>query len=254
MKFTLFELWAQMGLGARLITVTMLVMSVAAIVVTCERLAVLLTSSRQSVAFARKLAELLADGDIDRAAAGTAAVEKVGHLGRVLSAALRVYTTCPKGDEDFAFESVARVLERQAQREVHNMKRGIGVLANVASTAPFVGLLGTTLGIVNSFEMMASSGSGGLSTISAGIAEALATTALGLLVAIPSVGAYNGLQAWIDARAVDIAEASNELLDLLARHLKKQRVIEAQYAPAANPANRDTNVTQRHRPVASGER
>jgi biopolymer transport protein ExbB/TolQ len=77
---------------------------------------------------------------------------------------------------------------------------------------------------VNAFQMMAESGSGGLSTVSAGISEALATTALGLLVAIPAVGAYNGLQAWIDARAVDIAEASNELLDLLARHLRRERI------------------------------
>jgi biopolymer transport protein ExbB/TolQ len=145
----------------------------------------------------------------------------VGHLGRVLQAALRTYQSSPKGDAELTFDSVARVLERQAQREVLNMKRGVGVLANVASTAPFVGLLGTVLGIVNSFELMAESGSGGLSTVSAGIAEALATTALGLLVAIPAVGAYNGLSAWIEARSVDISEASNELLDLLARHVRK---------------------------------
>jgi biopolymer transport protein ExbB/TolQ len=249
MKFTLFELWAHMGLGARLITGTMLLMSLASIVIVCERMAVLLTSSKQSVTFARKLAELLGEGDIDRAASGSAQLgDKVGHLGRVLSGALRVYQTCPKGDEDFTFESVARVLERQAQREVHNMKRGVGVLANVASTAPFVGLLGTVLGIVNAFEMMAATGSGGLSTVSAGIAEALATTALGLLVAIPSVGAYNGLQAWIDARAIDISEASNELLDLLARHLKKNRPEQA--------ARGDTNLTYRQRAsmAAGGER
>jgi biopolymer transport protein ExbB/TolQ len=244
MKFTLIELWSHMGLGARLITGTLLLMSLASIVIVCERMAVLMASSKQSIAFARKLAELLGDGDIDRAASAPQE-DRVGHLGRVLSAALRAYASCPKGDEDFTFESVARVLERQSQREIHNMKRGIGVLANVASTAPFVGLLGTTLGIVNAFELMAASGSGGLSTISAGIAEALATTALGLLVAIPSVGAYNGMQAWVDARAVDISEASNELLDLLARHLKRQRP----------EAARDTNLTFRTRPaVASGER
>jgi biopolymer transport protein ExbB/biopolymer transport protein TolQ len=222
MKFTLIELWYHMGVGARLVTATMLLMALAAIVVTCERVAVLAASSKQSIAFARKLTELLADGDVTRAAAAPLG-DKVGHLGRVLSAALRVYQSCPKSDEDFTFESVARVLERQAQREVHNMRRGIGVLANVASTAPFVGLLGTVIGIVDAFEMMAHTGSGGLSTVSAGIAEALVTTALGLLVAIPSVGAHNGLSAWIEARAVDISEASNELLDLLARHLRKNR-------------------------------
>ncbi len=222
MKFTLLELWNHMGVGARLITATLLLMSLASVAIACERIALFVVSSKRSIAFARRLTELLADGDISRAAA-TPVGDNEGHLGRVLAAALRAFQTCPKGDEDFVFETVARVLERQGQREVHNMKRGIGLLASVASLAPFVGLLGTVIGIVNAFQMMASTGSGGLSTVSAGIAEALATTALGLLVAIPAVGAYNGLHAWVDARAVDISEASNELLDLVARYLRKGR-------------------------------
>ncbi|HET9035430.1 MAG TPA: MotA/TolQ/ExbB proton channel family protein, partial [Myxococcaceae bacterium] len=64
---------------------------------------------------------------------------------------------------------------------------------------------------------MALTGSGGLGTVSAGIAEALITTAFGLLVAIPAVMAYNYLQGWVDARAVDISESSNEFLDLVAK-------------------------------------
>jgi len=115
-------------------------------------------------------------------------------------------------------ESVARALERQAQREVQSLKRGLGVLATVGSTAPFVGLLGTTMGIVNAFNLMAAAGSGGLATISSGIAEALITTAFGLLVAIPAVMAYNFLSGWVDARSVDISESSNEFLDMVARH------------------------------------
>jgi biopolymer transport protein ExbB/biopolymer transport protein TolQ len=232
MKFTLLELWSHMGLGARLIVGTMLAMALASIAIVCERVATLVAGNRQSIGFARKLAELLADGDVDRAVAWTKP-EQLGALGRVLCAALSAYEQGPKHDEDFTFEAVARALERQAQREVHNMKRGIGVLANVASAAPFVGLLGTVLGIVNSFEMMAETGSGGLSTVSSGIAEALVTTALGLLVAIPAVAAYNGLSAWIDARAVDLAEASNELLDLVARHLHKSRSEPRELAPSS---------------------
>jgi len=247
MNFTIIELWQHMGLGARLITLTMLAMSVASIAVVCERVFVLGASSKQSVLFARKLADLLKDGDLDRAAAAPSSTQPIGHLGRVLQSALLVYQTCPRNDEDFTFESVARALERQAQREIHNMKRGVGVLANVASTAPFVGLLGTVLGIVNAFQMMAQTGTGGLSTVSGGIAEALATTALGLLVAIPAVGAYNGLSAWIDARAVDIAEAGNELLDLLARHLRKSR-------PQPQPQPHDPSVTFRPRPPLAAER
>ena len=114
---------------------------------------------------------------------------------------------------------MARALERQAQREVQSLKRGLGVLATVGSTAPFVGLLGTVMGIVNAFQPMAAPGSGGLGTVSAGIAEALITTAFGLLVAIPAVMAYNYLQGWVDARAVDISESSNEFLDVVAKQV-----------------------------------
>jgi len=232
MKFTMIEMWLHMGLGARLISGTMIAMSIACLVIVCERVVTLAASSKQSLAFAKALAVLLGEGDFDRAA-NARLPDPGGHLGRVLQTALRTYLSCPRDDEDLTFESVARALERQAQREIHNLKRGVGVLANVASIAPFVGLLGTVLGIVNAFQMMADTGTGGLSTVSAGIAEALATTALGLLVAIPAMGAYNALQAWIEARAVDIAEASNELLDLLARHLRRARNAGAAQSPGA---------------------
>jgi biopolymer transport protein ExbB/biopolymer transport protein TolQ len=122
---------------------------------------------------------------------------------------------------------VSRALERQAQREVQTLKRGQGVLGTVSSTAPFIGLLGTVMGIVNSFQLMASSGSGGLATVSAGIAEALVTTAFGLLVAIPAVMAFNYFTGYIEARSVDISESSNELLDLLAKHLGHKPAVQA---------------------------
>jgi biopolymer transport protein ExbB/biopolymer transport protein TolQ len=247
MKFTLFQLWSHMGFGARLISATMLLMSLAVAVLAVERAIKLLRSNRQSIRFASQLAELLRDGDVERAAQAQLPADS-GHLGRVLSAAFRAYRSCPREDEDLTFESVARVLERQGQREVHNMRRGIGALATIASTAPFVGLLGTVLGIVNAFEMMAESGAGGLSVVSAGIAEALATTALGLLVAIPAVGIYNALQAFVDARAVDIAEASNELLELLARHLRAAR------APQQSRDRADRSVSFRPRESVAPQR
>jgi biopolymer transport protein TolQ len=231
MQFSLADIWSHMGLAARLIVATMLVMSLMSLVVVFERLAALASSRRASVAYARTMADLLRDGDLDRAATAPEVADG-GHLGRVIQAAFRAYRTAGKGDDDLVFESVARALERQAQREVHGMKRGVGILASVGSTAPFVGLLGTVLGIVNSFEMMAATGSGGLATVSSGIAEALATTALGLVVAIPAVTAYNALQGWIDGRAVDISEASNELLDLLARFQRNGRT---GARPAADP-------------------
>ena len=216
MQFTLTDLWHHMGLFARLIVAVLGVMSVASLVVMAERLIVFNRSRSESRNFAERMANTLAKNDL-MTVAGTKVGDKVGHLGRVIGAGLNALRLSTDKDKDLQVESVARALERQAQREVQSLKRGLGLLATVGSTAPFVGLLGTVMGIVNAFQSMALTGSGGLGTVSAGIAEALITTAFGLLVAIPAVMAYNYLQGWVDARAVDISESSNEFLDLVAK-------------------------------------
>ncbi|HSP18731.1 MAG TPA: MotA/TolQ/ExbB proton channel family protein [Myxococcaceae bacterium] len=216
MQFTLTDLWHHMGLFARLIVAVLGVMSVASLVVMAERLIVFNRSRSESRNFAERMANTLQKNDL-MTVAGTKVGDKVGHLGRVIGAGLNALRLTPAKDKDLQVESVARALERQAQREVQSLKRGLGLLATVGSTAPFVGLLGTVMGIVNAFQSMAMTGSGGLGTVSAGIAEALITTAFGLLVAIPAVMAYNYLQGWVDARAVDISESSNEFLDLVAK-------------------------------------
>ena len=214
MQFTLDELWGHMGLFARLVVIVLGIMSVASLVVMAERMVVFRKTRRDSRNFAAKMGAILGKGDLT-VAANTNLGKDVGHLGRVINSGLTAYKISGRGDVQV--ESVARALERQAQREVQSLKRGLGLLATVGSTAPFVGLLGTTMGIVNAFQLMAEAGSGGLGTISAGIAEALVTTAFGLLVAIPAVMAYIFLQGWVDARAVDISESSNEFLDVVAR-------------------------------------
>jgi biopolymer transport protein ExbB/TolQ len=218
MQFTLTDLWHHMGLFARLVVLVLAVMSIASLFVTGERLFAFRKAKKASIEFAGRMAGLLQQGGIDAAAAAEAGPDP-GYLGRVLDSGLQAYRVSPKGDPELIFESVSRALERQAQREVQMLKRGQSILGTVSSTAPFVGLLGTVMGIVNAFQLMAASGSGGLATVSAGIAEALVTTAFGLLVAIPAVMAFNYITAYIEARSVDIAESSNELLDLLAKHL-----------------------------------
>jgi len=215
--FSLAGIWAHTGPFARSIIFALAIMSVASLVVMVERMLVFRKTRKDSRNFAAKMGAILAKGDLQQAA-NTNMGKEIGHLGRVIGSGLTAYRISPS-DKEVAVESVARALERQAQREVQSLKRGLGVLATVGSTAPFVGLLGTTMGIVNAFQLMAAAGSGGLGTISAGIAEALITTAFGLLVAIPAVMAYNFLSGWVDARSVDISESSNEFLDVVARNL-----------------------------------
>ena len=220
MHFSVLELWSTMGAFAKTIVIVMFLMGAASVFVTCERLIAFVRARRASRRYAQTMGQVFESGEL------RAIPEKgnVGYLGRVIQAGLKAFETSPSRDEQFIVDTVARALERQAQRETEDLRRGQGVLGTVSSTAPFVGLLGTVIGIVTAFQQMAATGAGGLATVSAGVAEALVTTAVGLLVAIPAVFAFNYLQGWVDARAVDIAESSNEFLDLVARHLRSNEL------------------------------
>jgi biopolymer transport protein ExbB/biopolymer transport protein TolQ len=197
------------------------IQSLLSLVVALERAVVGRKARAESRAFAQRMSALLANGDLD-AAADAKMGKDIGYLGRVISAGLVAYRTATKSDHDLTIESVARALERQSAREVQGLKRGHGLLATVGSTAPFIGLFGTVFGIITAFQLMAASGSGGLGTVSAGIAEALLTTAFGLFVAIPAVMTFNYFTGWVEARAVDMSESANEFLDLVARNLAAQ--------------------------------
>ncbi|HJU66920.1 MAG TPA: MotA/TolQ/ExbB proton channel family protein, partial [Gemmatimonadaceae bacterium] len=142
---------------------------------------------------------------------------KRSHVARVLGGALgEVRPLIQDGSVTVAdINSAERAVERNMMIILAELKRGLGILATVGATAPFVGLLGTTMGIVNSFQGMATAGTAGLGAISAGIAEALITTALGLLVAIPAVWAYNYFTTKIENLTVEMTYTSKEMIDYL---------------------------------------
>src|SRR5262249_9362963 len=95
------------------------------------------------------------------------------------------------------------------------LKRGLGFLATIGSTAPFIGLFGTVVGIINAFRSIAATGSGGMSVVSGGIAEALVSTALGIFVAIPAVIAFNSFTGKIETFHVQMNRASTQLVNCL---------------------------------------
>jgi biopolymer transport protein ExbB/TolQ len=144
---------------------------------------------------------------------------KKSHVARVLGGALtEVKPLIQDGSVSVNdINSAERAVEREMLMTLTDMKRGNGVLATVGATAPFVGLLGTTMGIVNAFQGMAVSGSGGIGAISAGVSEALLTTALGLLVAIPAVWGFNYFQVKIENLAAEMTYTSKEFIDYLIR-------------------------------------
>ena len=125
------------------------------------------------------------------------------------------------GDFDLV-DAVNRAIERVKEREIADLRRGLGGLATIASAAPFVGLFGTVVGIINAFRSMASSGQGGLGAVSAGISEALVTTAFGLLVAIPAVMAFNYFTGRVEAFDVEMDNSSSELIDYFIKQSNKR--------------------------------
>ena len=118
-------------------------------------------------------------------------------------------------------EASKRALER-AQAIVHaELKRGVSTLATIASSSPFVGLLGTVVGIINAFKGIATEKSSGLSAVAGGISEALVTTAVGLLVAIPAVWMYNYVSNRVEAFDVEMGNSSSELIDYFLKRTQK---------------------------------
>jgi biopolymer transport protein ExbB/biopolymer transport protein TolQ len=207
-----------MGWFAKAIVVVMAIMSVFSLSIVITKLIQIKKSEAATRKFAPQFSRAIQEENLDQAVA-LAEKNKAGHLSRVVGGALgevkpliRDRSTITAAD----INSAERAVERQMLIQLAEFKRGLPVLATVGATAPFVGLLGTTMGIVNAFTGMAAQGaSGGLAGISAGIAEALITTAFGLLVAIPAVWAYNYFTTKIENLTVEMTYGSKELIDYL---------------------------------------
>ncbi len=217
MELSLLQLWHEAGTFARGIIITLLIMSVISLGVGAAKWWRFRKSTRATRKFAPEFARFLQEEQLDEAIE-LAENQKISHVARVLGEALaevkpllRDRATITSGD----INSAERAVERQMLILLAELKRGMAVLATVGATAPFVGLLGTTMGVVNSFTGMALTGSGGLAAISAGIAEALVATAIGLGVAIPAVWMYNYFQTRIENLTVEMTYTSKELIDFL---------------------------------------
>jgi biopolymer transport protein ExbB/biopolymer transport protein TolQ len=209
-------MWLQMGMFAKGIVVVMAIMSIYSITIMVSKWWALRQAQQESRKFAPEFSQFLEEDNLTEAIRLAESYKK-SHVALVLGGALgEVKPLIADGSITVSdINSAERAVERNMLLEVTNLKRGLAVLATVGATAPFVGLLGTTMGIVNSFVGMSSSGSGGLSAIGGGVAEALITTAFGLLVAIPAVWAYNYFQTKIDNLTAEMTYVSKEMIDYL---------------------------------------
>ena len=216
MGISLIALFQSMGGFAKGIVFALAIMSVYSLTVMVGKWWTLRKAQAETRKFAPEFSQFLEEDNLNEAIRLAESYKK-SHVARVLGGALgEVKPLLQDGSVTVAdINSAERAVERNMMISLSELKRGLAVLATVGATAPFVGLLGTTMGIVNAFVGMAQSGAGGMGAISAGVAEALITTAFGLLVAIPAVWAFNYFTTKIDNLSVEMTYTSKEMIDYL---------------------------------------
>jgi biopolymer transport protein ExbB/biopolymer transport protein TolQ len=208
------HLWAQMGVPAKLVVILLFIMSAYSIGVMIDRALAYSAAKKQSRQFAPLVAGALREGKLDEGIK-IADRYKKSHLAKVVVAGLQefqahqVSTEIP-GEE---IEASRRALDRSEAIVHAELKRGVSGLATIGSTAPFVGLFGTVVGIINAFKGISQNKSTGLGAVAGGISEALVTTAIGLFVALPAVWAFNYFTNKIEAFDVEMGNSSSELID-----------------------------------------
>jgi biopolymer transport protein ExbB len=214
----LMQMWTDMGWVAKAIAIILVIMSMISFGVAIERIYTFAQARKQSKLYAPQVAKHLKDGRLkDAIAISSSKNYRYSHLAKVVLAGMQEYQFQQEAGGSLSREdlvdTVRRAIQRATALTANDLKKGVASLATIGATAPFVGLLGTVVGIINAFHGIATSGSGGLAAVSSGISEALVETALGLVVAIPAVWFYNYLSGRIEYFNVEMDNSSSELLD-----------------------------------------
>jgi biopolymer transport protein ExbB/biopolymer transport protein TolQ len=212
------EMWHQMGYIAKAVAIILFIMSMWSVGVAVERIYTYAQARNQSKLYAPQVAKHLKEGRLkDAIAISSSKNYRYSHLAKVVLAGLQEYQFQQESggslNRDDVLDTVRRSIQRATALTANDLKKGVSGLATIGSTAPFVGLLGTVVGVINAFTGIATTGSGGIGAVSAGIAEALVETALGLFVAIPAVWFYNALTSRLEFFNVEMDNSSSEMVD-----------------------------------------
>jgi len=203
------SMWRQMSWLAQAVVIVLFFMSAWSIGVMIDRLIAFNAARKQSRQFAPAVAGALREGKLDEAIKIADRYSK-SHLAKVVVAGLQ------------EFRAHQLSVEISGEAIVHaELKRGVSSLATIGSTAPFVGLFGTVVGIINAFRGISTEKSTGLGAVAGGISEALVTTAVGLFVAIPAVWMYNYFSNRIEAFDVEMGNSSSELIDYFLKRAQR---------------------------------
>jgi biopolymer transport protein ExbB/TolQ len=213
---SLTELLRHVGIFGGAVIFCLALLSVFSVGMIIEKHRRFASASGQSEKFKPEFKKFLHGGDVQNLieAAGQ---QQDSHVAQVVSAGIAEYDAVVQsgGDPTASLELVTSALRDSISETLIRLKRGLGFLATIGSTAPFVGLFGTVVGIINAFRSIAATGSGGMSVVSGGIAEALVSTALGIFVAIPAVVAFNHFTGKIETFHVEMNRVSSQLVNRL---------------------------------------
>ena len=212
--FDMVSMWNQMGWAAKAVVIIMFLMSAWSIGVMIDRGLAYYSAKKQSRAFAPAIAGALRQGKLDEAIKLSDRYKK-SHLAKVVTAGLGEFSSHGAGSDvpGRTIDASKRALERATAITHAELNRGLSGLATIGSTAPFVGLFGTVVGIINAFQGISQERSTGLGAVAGGISEALVATAIGLFVALPAVWMFNYFNSKVEGFDVEMENASSELID-----------------------------------------
>jgi biopolymer transport protein ExbB/biopolymer transport protein TolQ len=221
--FSIMQMVKSMGSVAIGVVIILLIMSVYSIAIMVERYLTYSAAKKQSREFAPRVAQALKNDRIEEAI-NISDKHRKSHLAMVVSSGLQEFrahgqSSDISGDE---IEASKRALQRAIAIKSAEFKRGLSGLATIGSTAPFVGLFGTVVGIINAFRGMKNAETAGIGAVAGGISEALFVTALGLLVAVPAVWLFNYFTGKVDGFIVEMDNSASELVDYFIKNRTKQ--------------------------------
>ena len=220
--FSPLDLWHNMGALVKGVVIVLFVESIWSLAVIIDRYLYFNAAKKQSREFAPRVAGALKEAKLDEAIK-VADRNKKSHLAEVVTAGLQEFRNYGSGGAITSeqIESSQRALERSEAIVHAKLKRGLGGLATIGSTAPFIGLFGTVVGILHAFQQIATQKTSGIGAVAGGISEALVTTAFGLLVAIPAVMTFNYFTGKVESFDVEMDNSSSELVDYFIKQSRR---------------------------------
>jgi biopolymer transport protein ExbB/TolQ len=223
MQFDLITMWQSMSGLAKGVSILLILLSIISLYMFIERLLTYSRAKNRSKAIAPKLAELLKSGQIKEALALSSKAENKGsHLARVTTAGITEFLEGKEAKLGFEeqISTAQRGCDRAASIFDQELRKGLSILATIATSSPFIGLFGTISGIINAFRGMALTGSGGIGAVASGISEALITTAFGIAVAVIALWFYNYLNSKVEVLNAEMANTSSQVIAFFIRQPK----------------------------------